>query len=326
MDRRLLKSVVLGSFLLSTWGVYASAPDGETQAEDAQIAQDEAPKPRESVRILYGPSGPSKTYEPGRSESVGIILWRLKLLEEILPYLSPEELENAEALRGKSPHNPTVLKAIENLDGRTLKAFIAQGLDINAYDSGGETLLFRLAYSFGFSDDQALPVIRQLKLLLKNGADPDLPNAWGVTPLYVTLCRRERRRARQLLDHGADPNAQKGCKLLHNAIDKEFFEFVPLLLEYDADANARDEHGRTPLDIALQKRTKISDDDWNCEDKRKGYNQAIKFLLKYGAIESQPKDKIKDQSQENSEDENEIEDEEKNEDSRIADKAEDGEN
>lgn len=59
--------------------------------------------------------------------------------------------------------------------------------------------------------------------------------------------------ARYLLDHHADPNAQKahwGTTPLHRAVATFNREAVKLLLDYGAAVDIQDKYGDTPLDLA----------------------------------------------------------------------------
>jgi hypothetical protein len=91
-------------------------------------------------------------------------------------------------------------------------------------------------------------------------------------------------------------------------------------LEYNADLNALDEYGRTPLDIVLEKRAAIPNDDPKCKDEREKLDRIIKLLREHGALEGHPNDATKSQSQENSKDK------EKAEENEVEDEVEDDEN
>jgi hypothetical protein len=56
---------------------------------------------------------------------------------------------------------------------------------------------------------------------------------------------------RFLLEHGADPNVQDkdGGTPLHFAVEGCHVDVARLLLDYGADPTIRDNKGRTPLDI-----------------------------------------------------------------------------
>ena len=97
-----------------------------------------------------------------------------------------------------------------------------------------------------------------VKLLLERGADPEDADYGGLPvsyfavgyPSVLTL----------LFDAGSDPKVRleyrgnglgpEGSTLLHEAAEKGFLASAKLLLIREADVNAVDEHGRTPLDYA----------------------------------------------------------------------------
>jgi ankyrin repeat protein len=56
---------------------------------------------------------------------------------------------------------------------------------------------------------------------------------------------------RFLLEHGADPNVQDkdGWTPLHRAVIKCHVDVARVLLDYGADPTIRDNEGRTPLDV-----------------------------------------------------------------------------
>lgn len=122
------------------------------------------------------------------------------------------------------------------------------------------------------------PLIRAAKagdtpavaLLLKYGADPNLPNMLGITPLMAaagigstTIDIRGRFRNEQLciesakliLAAGGDINAARdnGQTALHGAALWGWNEFVKLLASNGANLQAKDKAGLTALDIAMGK-------------------------------------------------------------------------
>ena len=61
---------------------------------------------------------------------------------------------------------------------------------------------------------------------------------------------------RLLLEHGADPNIRdhEGCTPLYRAIEKGIAAAVVLLVEWGADVHTVDLSGRNAIDIAFQDR------------------------------------------------------------------------
>jgi ankyrin repeat protein len=108
-----------------------------------------------------------------------------------------------------------------------------------------------------------------IKLLLAHGADPNLPNVDGMTPVMAAaglgsneIDTRGRFKTQEeavaaidlLAQGGADVNAHDGRlgqTALHGAAFWGWDDVVKCLVSHHADLNARDAHGMTPLDSAL---------------------------------------------------------------------------
>lgn len=93
-----------------------------------------------------------------------------------------------------------------------------------------------------------------LELLLKHGAQVDSVNAQGATALHDAALAGQNAAAAALIRHGANINArdsEMGETPLHRAASWGRRSTVELLLANHADAQIKDKHGRTPLDLAI---------------------------------------------------------------------------
>ena len=100
----------------------------------------------------------------------------------------------------------------------------------------------------------AVAVPDLVRLLLDYGADPNLPDHVGETPLHYAAKVDALDAARMLLDGGADHSRTDnfaGYQPLHWAVGAASTEMVRLLLEHGADINAQDLNRNTPLYFAI---------------------------------------------------------------------------
>jgi hypothetical protein len=81
-----------------------------------------------------------------------------------------------------------------------LQSFLKHGLGINTAAETGQTLLHRCA---------ALGYPRAAAFLLAQGANPNVPDRNGMTPLMIAVERRDAGMAKLLLEHGADAHTDK---------------------------------------------------------------------------------------------------------------------
>ena len=127
-----------------------------------------------------------------------------------------------------------------------IREIIQEGIDLDIKDEDGNTLINLL--SRGES-------IEGVDMLASAGADVNLPNNEGDTPLISVACYNYTSQtveiAQILLDHGADINAQEKisnftathCALLNKNIDLALF----LIQQDGLDVTLRDEDGDTLL-------------------------------------------------------------------------------
>ena len=135
-------------------------------------------------------------------------------------------------------------------DLQTIRACLDAGLDPNSiHYAGGNSALHNATYS-----DHALAI----KLLLDGGADPNLRMNYrslvddheerGVVALMFALSVDA---AKTLIDAGADVNVQddSGITPLMRAAHRGKADIVRLLLDAGADALQRTHHGQNAIDI-----------------------------------------------------------------------------
>jgi hypothetical protein len=92
-----------------------------------------------------------------------------------------------------------------------------------------------------------------MKILLDLGANVEIKDADGETPVFVASSSRDPEMARLLLQAGANPNvkAKDGWSALMMATRDGYHQIVKYLLEAGADVfGASDMFGRTALDLA----------------------------------------------------------------------------
>jgi RNA polymerase sigma factor (sigma-70 family) len=124
---------------------------------------------------------------------------------------------------------------------------------LDSFSTEGFTAL-GLAAHFGHLDT--------MRLLLDRGADRSVVSRHpiGATPLIAALFGRRVEAARILIEHGADVTTRRGGKgwpragwsPLHYAAAYGFVDLMALLLERGASAQALDDAGATPLDVARE--------------------------------------------------------------------------
>jgi ankyrin repeat protein len=99
--------------------------------------------------------------------------------------------------------------------------------------------------------------LEMVEVLLNCGVDVNAQTEYGSTVLLYALWEQAGPPTnlgvvRSLLDHGADPNVgnKSGTTPLHQASQSGTIEIVRLLVEHSTSVEAKDGNGKTPLDIA----------------------------------------------------------------------------
>ena len=90
-----------------------------------------------------------------------------------------------------------------------------------------------------------------VKVAIDCGADPNIQNKDGSTPLHFEAEYGLLDFVKLLLEHGANPNIQDykyDWTPLHYAVKNCHVDAARVLLDHGADPTIRDNEGRTPLD------------------------------------------------------------------------------
>ena len=91
--------------------------------------------------------------------------------------------------------------------------------------------------------------LAQTKVLLKSGANPNVTNRYGVTPLWLACQNGNEIIVETLLAAGAEPNARQrsGETVLMRAARTGDIQSVKALLERGAEVNAKEKRGQTAV-------------------------------------------------------------------------------
>jgi len=154
-----------------------------------------------------------------------------------------------------------------------IKALLAKGANPNAQVNTTPVRGFMQGSASWVSFDGQTAFIRAalagdvtlMRLLLENGADPNIKTNEGSTALMAvagvnwvvsqTYSRSEEEyleAAKLCLERGADVNAtnSQGFTALHGAANKGFDSMIKLLAAHRANLDAKDKQGRTPMTFA----------------------------------------------------------------------------
>ncbi|XP_058793596.1 serine/threonine-protein phosphatase 6 regulatory ankyrin repeat subunit B-like [Phymastichus coffea] len=127
---------------------------------------------------------------------------------------------------------------------------------------------------------------KTVKTLLENGANPNIKEKNGFTPLHLA-CQQSAKKIHTILRKSVNTAAAYGKidfefefksspkKMLDNiASQNEQIEIVELLLQYKSDVNSQDSLGKTPLFYACD----IDNDTFECEFGRR-MTQTLQFII-----------------------------------------------
>lgn len=141
------------------------------------------------------------------------------------------------------PDQPTIplYQAVHQGDLNQLKRHIAWGAELNRLEADGQAPLHVTS---------ALGDMVLTRLLLKNGADPNLDDKQGHAALWHALVNGRTQVAQLLIDQGAEFKAQEMLRevILQGVGDRDVFRF---LVARGADLDQPFSDGDTPLTLAV---------------------------------------------------------------------------
>jgi len=136
--------------------------------------------------------------------------------------------------------------AVRKDQSRVAEVLLRKGMAANDVLPSGSSLLASAAF------DGAINIVR---LLLANGADPNLSDRLGVTPLEDASVKGQDKIAGLLLDRGAlvnHLNSGSGTTALYGAASFGKGEVVKLLLDRGASPTACGQNRKSPYEAAIE--------------------------------------------------------------------------
>lgn len=136
-------------------------------------------------------------------------------------------------------------EAVKDHNTNRIVELLRENTDVNLRDRKGNTALHYATVSKAMTD-----------LLIAAGADPNLTNDDGETPLHMAAYGSDIGVIESLLLNGADPNAvdSDGNTPLHLAVGWEDVYSVKQLLAFGANVAVTNRYGRSPVNLAEMNR------------------------------------------------------------------------
>jgi ankyrin repeat protein len=151
-------------------------------------------------------------------------------------------------LKGDQGSTPVLIAALNGC-ADCIAHLAKKGADLNARESRNGNIALALAQRHRHRD--------VVKALLEAGADPNIADKGGYTPLISAAMDGDYEVARFLLQKKADPNLQassgprKGITALMSAAAKGHLQVAALLIDSGADPSIKDEAGTTAYSYAV---------------------------------------------------------------------------
>lgn len=126
-----------------------------------------------------------------------------------------------------------LVDAVQARDHKAVRSLLEQHVDVNEAQADGATALHWAAHW----DD-----LETAEILIRAGANAEVANDYGITPLSLACTNRNAAMVERLLQAGADPNAsqESGETVLMTCARTGNVKAVKLLLAHGADVNAKE--------------------------------------------------------------------------------------
>jgi cytohesin len=150
-----------------------------------------------------------------------------------------------------SPYGPLLYQAARS-DISIVKRLLDSGLDPNSGVNEFTPLHLLGGGNQGdrsYDTDQTIQA--KIHLLIRYGANPNLQDQHGQTPLHIAAKHNTPAAVKALLEEKANPNLQDrdGNTPLHLAADMHSYEIIRMLLRANVNKHAKNKAGATPLDL-----------------------------------------------------------------------------
>ncbi len=207
----------------------------------------------------------------------------MEIQPELFKSSASEDIDiNARDEDGNTPMHGAIMMAQPEL----VEFLISRGADVNAENKHGDTPLLVTAYMIAAGPEAIIALNEALisqgadarsaetfdkiaALLLSNGANVNVKDGKGFTPLHIVSATGKAELVQLFISKGADVNAENvdGYTALHGAVENGFRVVAGLLISGGADVNAGGNDGITPLHEAAAR----------------GHFELAEFLISNGA-------------------------------------------
>ena len=152
----------------------------------------------------------------------------------------------------KTVQNHALHKAVRSCDSLMVKLLLDQKINCNKKNTTDN--LTPLQYALKMQGViQGYRFENIAEMLIKHGANCNVKDHKGLTPLHYAVNKLSIDLVQLLLNHGANGNVKdhNGLTPLHYAVKVSRTDLVKLLLSHGANGNVKDHNGLTPLHYAV---------------------------------------------------------------------------